>query len=93
MSPLQHRPIAEAKAWVARRPKGAPEPTALQLDFIRASEQEADARLSEQRKQLEAMAAAQAERETALYDREEALKQAADAQLQAADAQRRRARI
>jgi len=41
--------IAEAKAWVARRPKGAPEPTPLHLDFIRASEQEADERLSEQR--------------------------------------------
>jgi TPR repeat protein len=85
--------IAEAKAWVARRPKGAPEPTAMQLDFIRASEEEAEARLSEQRKQLDAMAAAQAERETALHDREEAVKQAADAQQRAADAQRRRARI
>ena len=38
--------IAEAKAWAARRPKSAPEPTALQLDFIRASEEEAEARLS-----------------------------------------------
>jgi TPR repeat protein len=92
--------IAQAKTWVARRPKGAPEPTPLHLDFIRASEEEAAARLSEQRKQLEAVAAAQASRETALHDREEALKQAADAQQrreeavkQAADAQRRRARI
>jgi uncharacterized protein len=85
--------IAEAKAWAARRPKTAPEPTALHLDFIRASEEEAEARLSEQRKQLEAMAAAQAERETALQEREEAVKQAADAQHQAADAQRRRTRI
>jgi hypothetical protein len=33
--------------------------------------------LSEQRKQLEATAAAQAEREKALHDREEALKQRA----------------
>src|SRR5215472_14590868 len=78
--------IAEAKAWVARRPKGAPEPTTLHLDFIRASEEEAAARLSEQRKQLEEVAAAQAAKETALNDRQEALKQAADAQ-------RRRARI
>src|SRR6516225_2674012 len=78
--------IAEAKAWVARRPKSAPEPTALHLDFIRASEEEAEARASAQRKQLEEMAAAQAERETALRQAEEALKQAADAQ-------RRRARI
>src|SRR5262249_40321736 len=64
--------IAEAKAWAARRPKNAPEPTALHLDFIRASEEEAEARSSAQRKQLEAMAAAQAERETALHEAEEA---------------------
>jgi TPR repeat protein len=69
--------IAEAKAWVARRPKSAPEPTVLQLDFIRASEEEAEARLSEQRKQLEAMAAAQAEREKALHQAEEALRKRA----------------
>ena len=78
--------IAEAKAWVARRPKNAPEPLALHLDFIRASEEEAEARSSAQRKQLEAMAAAQAEREKALHEAEEALRQAADAQ-------RKRARI
>src|SRR5262245_58449660 len=64
--------IAEAKEWVKRRPKNAPAPTALHLDFIRASEEEAEARLSAQRKQLEAMAAAQAERETALRKAEEA---------------------
>jgi TPR repeat protein len=64
--------IAEAKAWATRRPKNAPEPTALHLDFIRASEEEAEARSSEQRKQLEAMAAAQAERETALHKAEDA---------------------
>jgi len=64
--------IRSAKAWAAARPKTAPEPTALQLDFIRASEEEAEARLSEQRKQLEAMAAAQAEREKALHAAEEA---------------------
>ena len=64
--------IAEAKAWATRRPKNAPEPTALHLDFIRASEEEAEARSSEQHKQLEAMAAAQAERETALHKAEDA---------------------
>ena len=83
---LSGNDILEAKAWAARRPKGAPEPTALHLDFIRASEEEAATRLSEQRKQLEAVAAAQEARETALHDREEAL-------MQAADAQRRRTRI
>src|SRR6516165_6262333 len=69
--------IAEAKAWMARRPKSAPEPTALHLDFIRASEEVAAAQLSEQRKQLEAMAAAQAEREKALHQAEEALRKRA----------------
>jgi TPR repeat protein len=64
--------IAEARAWAARRPKTAPEPTALHLDFIRASEEEAEARLSAQRKQLEEMAAAQDEREKALHIAEEA---------------------
>src|SRR5262249_1111794 len=64
--------IAESKAWVARRPKNAPEPTALHLDFIRASEEEAGARSSAQRKQLEEIAAAQAERESALHEAEEA---------------------
>jgi TPR repeat protein len=64
--------IAEAKAWAARRPKSAPEPTPLHLNFIRASEEEAEARSSAQRKQLEEMAAAQAERETALHEAEEA---------------------
>jgi TPR repeat protein len=64
--------IAEAKAWAGRRPKNAPEPTALHLDFLRASEEEAEARSSAQRKQLEAMAAAQAERQTALDQAQEA---------------------
>src|SRR5215472_481439 len=64
--------IAEAKAWVARRPRSAPEPTALHLDFVRASEEEAEARSSAQRKQLELMAAAQAEREKALHQAEDA---------------------
>jgi formylglycine-generating enzyme required for sulfatase activity len=77
---LSGEDIAEAKAWAARRPKNAPEPTTLHLDFIRASEEEAEARSSAQRKQLEAMAAVQAERETALHKAEEALKKAADAQ-------------
>ena len=90
---LSGNDIRAAKAWAAARPKSAPEPTALQLDFIRASEEEAEARLSEQRKQLEAVAAAQAAKEAALHEREGAVKQAADAQREAADALRRRARI
>jgi WD40 repeat protein len=72
--------IAEAKAWSSRRPASAPEPTTLHLDFIRASEEAAEARGNAQRRQLESVASAQAERETALRDAEEALKRAADAQ-------------
>jgi hypothetical protein len=41
--------IAEAKAWVTRRPKGAPEPTKLQRKFIRASEKEAAAQVSREK--------------------------------------------
>ena len=54
--------IAEAKAWEARRPKTAPELTALQLDFIRASEAEAEARSSAEFQRLKAMQEANAER-------------------------------
>jgi hypothetical protein len=43
---LSGNDILEAKAWAARLPKGAPESTALHLDFIRASEEEAEARSS-----------------------------------------------
>jgi TPR repeat protein len=74
---LSGNDIAEAKAWAARRPKNAPEPTALHHDFIRASEDEAEARSNAQRKQLEEMAVAQAERATALKKAEDALRKRA----------------
>lgn len=76
--------IAEAKAWASRRPKDAPEPTALHLDYVRASEHEDATRTNAQRQQLEAMAAAQAERQKALERAEIALKQAAEEQKQKA---------
>jgi hypothetical protein len=65
--------IGAAKAWALRRPKGAPEPTSLHIDFIRASEEAEDERLREQRKRLEEMATAQEERAKALRSAEEAL--------------------
>jgi len=40
---LSGNDILEAKAWVRDRPRSAPQPTDLQLDFIRASEKEAAA--------------------------------------------------
>ena len=72
--------IAQAKAWAARRPKGAPEPTAIHLDFIRASEDEEASRASSERKRLEDMAAAQDERARALRAAEEAMRNAAAAE-------------
>lgn len=82
--------IATAKAWVARRPKDAPEPTALQLDFIRASENWETQQQSEERKRLEEMARAQEERAKALADTELAQKREAEASRRA-EAEARRA--
>lgn len=65
--------ISAAKAWALRRPKAAPEPTSLQLEFIRASEEAEDERLREQRQRLQEIAIAQEEREKALRSAEEAL--------------------
>jgi TPR repeat protein len=74
---LSGNDILEAKAWAARRPRNAPELTTLHLDFIRAGEEEAEARSSAQRVQLAAVAAAQEQRETALQKAEEALRKRA----------------
>ena len=71
--------ISEAKDWAARRPKGAPEPTALQLDFIRASEASEAARFSSERKRLE--------------EREALVKAAEEAQSERARIQRRNSRL
>jgi hypothetical protein len=45
--------ITAAKAWVARRPKDAPEPTALHLEFIRSSEEAEAARENATQRALE----------------------------------------
>ena len=47
--------IATAKAWAARRPKNAPEPTELQLDFIKASEAEGIRQQSAEAQRLQQM--------------------------------------
>ncbi|MFN0219533.1 MAG: TIR domain-containing protein [Hyphomicrobium sp.] len=44
--------IGAAKGWAARRPKGAPEPTALHLDYIKASEAREEKQQNEERKRL-----------------------------------------
>jgi hypothetical protein len=65
--------IPAAKTWALSQPKGAPEPTVLQREFIRASEEAEDARLLDQRRRLEEIDTAQKERERALHLAEEAL--------------------
>ena len=82
--------IAEAKAWAARRPKTAPEPTALQLDFIRASESEAHARSTAEFQRLKAMQEANEEREAALREKEAALERAQDEQKRRARTEKAR---
>lgn len=65
--------IADAKAWAANRPKDAPEPTDLHLEFIKASEQAEADRTNAERLRLDEMKAAQAARAEALVDRETAV--------------------
>jgi hypothetical protein len=67
--------VKQAQTWAARRPKDAPAPTELQLEFIRASEQAEAERTSAERRRLEEMRTAQIERAKALADREAAVRQ------------------
>jgi TIR domain len=79
--------IATAKAWAARRPKNAPEPTALQLDFIKASEAEETRRQSDEAQRLREVADAQAARGEALAERERAQEREAEARKSEAESQ------
>jgi hypothetical protein len=81
--------IADAKAWAARRPADAPEPTALHLEFIRASEAWEVQQQNAERQQLEEIAAAQSERGKALAAAESALRDRAAALQREAAASRR----
>ena len=83
--------IASAKAWAARRPKDAPEPTPLQLDFIKASETEEIRQQSAEAQRLQEISEAQAAREKALADREKAQQLEAEARKSEAEAQKREA--
>jgi TIR domain len=85
--------ITAAKAWVASKPKDAPEPTALHLDFLRAAEEAELRRADTKRLQLEEIAAAQAEREKAIADAEAAIAREATERTGREEAQRRRARL
>ncbi|MGZ8484693.1 MAG: toll/interleukin-1 receptor domain-containing protein [Candidatus Binatia bacterium] len=58
--------ISTAKGWTAERPKDAPHPTELHLDFIRASEEAEAARASAERQRIAEIDAAQQARADAL---------------------------
>src|SRR5262245_28386094 len=70
--------IAGAKAWAARRPKEAPEPTGLHYGYIRASEEAETRRQDAERQQHEQIATAQADRAKALAEREVAQEREAE---------------
>lgn len=65
--------------WRDRRPANAPELTDLQRRFLVASEDEEAARTSAERKRLDDINTAQAERQAALDEREAAVQREADA--------------
>jgi protein-disulfide isomerase len=69
---LSGQDIEAAQAWAARRPKDAPEPTPLHLEFVRESAQAQLARQSEERKRVDQLAAATTAREQALQSAEAA---------------------
>jgi hypothetical protein len=83
--------IADARQWAARRPKGAPEPTALHLDYIRASEQAEAARNDAIRRQNEERAELLRQAEAAAEERAQALTKAEQALKVTARLQRRQA--
>ena len=64
--------VEAAKAWAAQRPKYAPELTELHRDYLLASEREELARKTAERKRLDEIAEAQAQRADALIAAEEA---------------------
>ena len=83
--------IALAKAWAQARPKDAPEPTALHLDFIRSSETEQTRQQSAEAQRLRQLSDAQAEREAAFAERAAAQEREAEARTREAQSQQREA--
>jgi hypothetical protein len=71
--------VTAARAWLSSRPIDAPEPTELHLDYIRTSEQGEADRTNAERKRLETLAAAEAERANALASAEQAQRERAEA--------------
>jgi hypothetical protein len=66
--------IATAKDWAANRPKDAPEPTELHMNFIKASEEAELERTNTEYRRISEIKAAQDSRAEALAGREEAVR-------------------
>jgi hypothetical protein len=77
---LRGSELAAYKSWRDRRPPDAPELTALQRAYLGSSEEEQTNRESAERKRLEEMAAANAERAKAVAEAQAALEREAAAQ-------------
>jgi TIR domain/Caspase domain len=66
--------IEAARMWAGSRPKNAPEPTDLHLDYIKASEHAESLRANAEQTRFEEMAMAQQARADALAEREAAVR-------------------
>ncbi len=62
--------VAEAVLWIANKPRNAPEPTALQFEFIRASEEHEAQRVNAENRHREEIALLEAARAKAHKERE-----------------------
>ena len=80
--------IRAAKEWIARHPRNAPDPTPLQLDYIKASEAEEQREQNAEAQRLREMADAQSQRQAALDAQEDA--QQAEAAARAREAEQAR---
>ena len=76
---LSGRDIEDARAWIARRPPSAPEPTSLHLDFIAESGRAEADRNNSERLRLEQSASAETARAQALNSAEIAQRERAEA--------------
>lgn len=81
--------IAQAKEWLARQPKEAPQPTVLHLDFIKASEAWEAEQQSDRKRQLEEREALVRRAEQDRSEREAAQQRATDLALREARQARR----
>ena len=81
--------IATAKTWASRRPKDAPAPTELQLEFIRESEAEEGRSQRAERRRLEELAETIAAREAAIQTAQTAQHDKEVAQAQEAEQAKR----